>query len=88
MTDFRVDYISKPNPYGRIQALGGAYPTPWRDTEDNVIAYIANGVHTFHVIKGGFRVAVVVEWGHTPPFLKTLPDGTRLDNLLSLPNVA
>jgi hypothetical protein len=87
MADYRIDYIVKPNPHGRIQALGGSLPHAWRDSEDNVIGAIRNG-HTFHVVRGGYRVAVMVEWGHSPPFLKTVPDGVKIDNLLSLPNVA
>ncbi len=87
MTDYRVDYIAKPNAFGRIQALGGSAPWVWRDTEDNVIRAISRG-HTFHVIRGGYRVEVVPERGATQPYLKTLPDHTKLDNLLYLPNVA
>jgi hypothetical protein len=87
MTDYRIEYIVKPNPYGRIQAVGGNSPRVWRDTEDNVITAISNG-DTFHVSTPGFRVAVMVERNHNPPFLKTMPDGTKLDNLLSLPKVA
>jgi hypothetical protein len=87
MTSYRIDYIAKPNAFGRIQAVGGSYPVPWRDTEDNVIGLIAAGT-TFFVQQGIYRADVGVEWGHSPPFLKTVPDNTKLDNLLSLPNVA
>jgi hypothetical protein len=87
MTDYRIDYIVKPNPNRRIEAVGGSYPRLWRDTEDNTIRAIRNG-DTFHVTRGGYRVNVLVEWEHSPPFLKTHPDGVRIDNLLSLPNVA
>jgi hypothetical protein len=88
MTDYRVDYIVKPDPFGRIQALGGSHPNNWRDTEDRVIAAIGRG-DTFHVIQGLYRVSVVVERGGLAgQYLKTIPDGTRIDNLLSLPNLA
>ena len=87
MTTYRIDYIVKPNQFGRIQALGGGYPVVWRNSEDNVINSISAG-NTFFVEGGGRRADVVVEWGHSPPYLKTIPDNTKLDNLLSLPNVA
>lgn len=64
MTDYRIDYISKPNHMGRIQAVGGSWPRVWRDTEDNAIKAISAG-DTFHVVRGGYRVAVMVEWRHS-----------------------
>lgn len=88
MTDYRVDCITKPgnhfDPDRRIQALGGAWPSPWYDTEDNVIACIDAG-HTFHVMQGGYRVEVVVAWRGTTRYLKTEADSALVDNLLYLP---
>jgi hypothetical protein len=87
VTDYRIDYIRKPNPYGRIQAVGGMYPYLWELSEDDAIQATRRG-DTFHVYRGGYRVAVMVEWFHSPPYLKTYPDGVKIDNLLSLPNLA
>lgn len=87
MTAYRIDYIKKPNLFGRIQSVGGSSPLAWEMTEDEAIQAFRLG-HTFYVQRAGYIVSVMVEWGHTPPYLKTYPDGTKLDNLLSLPNVA
>jgi YD repeat-containing protein len=87
MTDYRVDCITKPDRTSRverIQALGGAWPSPWYDTEDNVIAAIDAG-HTFHVVQNGYRVEVVTAWKGTTRYLKTEADSVLVDNLLYLP---
>ena len=66
MTDFRIDYISKPDPYGRIEQVGGNSPNAWRATEEVVFAAIRAG-DTFHVIRAGYRVAVMM--ANVPEFL-------------------
>jgi hypothetical protein len=87
MTDYRVDCITKPDRTSRrerIQRLGGQSPSPWNDTEDNVITAIRNG-HTFHTYVDRYRAEVVIDHRNGVPYLKTTADSSVKDNLLHLP---
>ncbi len=92
MARLQVTCITKPYPYNpdkKIQALGGRNPSTgerWHYSEDQVIQFIVDGVHTFFIKRGGVTINVQVD--HKGPlklYLKTDADSTLIDNLLSLP---
>lgn len=92
MARLQVTCITKPDPRApntRIQALGGLNPSTgerWRYSEDEVITFIVEGVHTFFIKREGVTINVQVD--HKGPlklYLKTDADSTLIDNLLSLP---
>ena len=92
MARLQVTCINKPypeNPHTRIQALGGLNPSTgerWHYSEDQVIQFIINGVHTFFLKSEGVTINVKVD--HKGPlnlYLKTDADSTLINNLLSLP---
>ncbi len=90
MANYQVTWIRKPggssNPSTRIQDLGGP---GWQASESDVISYINSGMHLFYVVApNGQSSWVMVDHRGTTPYLKTHPDGTRLDNLLYLPNLS
>jgi hypothetical protein len=85
----QITCITKPdryNPNERIQAVGG--PGFYYDL-DGAIALVESGQVEFFVNRGGWQVDVVVRrpgglLGYHRPYLATKPDGTPIDNLLSL----
>lgn len=87
MADYQVTWINKPSdgsPRTRIQSLGG---TNWEASETDVIRYIDDNTHRFYVVAPtGQSSWVDVDHRGATQYLKTRADGTRLDNLLYLPN--
>jgi hypothetical protein len=88
--DVQIQCIRKPdrtNPHKHITHVGGVHAGQrWLLSEDQAIAGIDEGKWNFYVSAGGRTVGVIVErsaQGHR--FLKTVADGYRPDNLLSLP---
>jgi hypothetical protein len=74
------------DPHHRVTHVGGWRPTTgrWRMAEDEAIQAIRRGSR-FTATGGGRTVEVEVAHHEGRPYLRTRPDGTTLDNLLSLP---
>jgi hypothetical protein len=70
------------DPDNRIDEVGG---TGWQKSEDAVIAEIENGTGSYYVNVGGKEVDVVVREREGRKYLRTDPDETTENNLLSLP---
>jgi hypothetical protein len=90
MSDLRIECISKTprtDPHDRIRNVGGfAGGQRWKLTEDQAIAAIDNGQHSFYVERPiGRRVNVIVALRLGRRYLKTTADGEQPDNLLALP---
>jgi hypothetical protein len=86
----RVSCINKSdrmNPHERIKNIGGvnADGTRWNLPEDKAIAGIRSGQWTFYVTVGSNTVNVIIANHLGRDYLKTVSDGIRPDNLLSLP---
>jgi hypothetical protein len=56
-----------------------------KHSEDDVIAFIAHGVYSYYVKRGGYEADVIVAERLGHKYLKTESDGEQPDNLLSLP---
>ncbi len=86
----RVTCIKKPNthsPLEHITHLGGTTEDGrvWNETRESVIQKIRAGNYHFHVVAGGYDVQVEVAERNGVAYVKTKPDATQKDNLLSLP---
>jgi hypothetical protein len=74
------------DPHLRIRNIGGvANGRRWRLSEDEAIRKIERGSSSFFVRVGNRRVEVVVAKHQGRKYLKTRPDSSRKNNLLSLP---
>lgn len=88
--DLRIDCINKTdryNPHERISNVGGPNPgatTRWKSTQQQAIAYIESGQHSFYTLVGGIRANVIVATHNGDKYIKTVNDGLQPDNLLSL----
>jgi hypothetical protein len=85
MASYEINCIipDSSDPGRRIDAVGG--PEIGVQTEDTVIAWIAQG-HTFWTMVNGVRANVRVGGSLlTGQFLTTSPDGYQPNNLLKLP---
>lgn len=83
MSQHRVDYYVKPINATRITKIGGFWG---EKTEQAVINEISAGTASYYVSGGGHTAFLEIEHfapGH--PYLKTVGDGIRLDNLSALP---
>jgi hypothetical protein len=85
----QITCITKPNrdsAHEHITRVGGLNPQRqhFNISREEVIAYIKKGT-TFHVKVGGFDVPVLIESRNGVEYIKTKPDWTKKDNLLSLP---
>jgi hypothetical protein len=89
--DVQVQCINKPdrtNEHERIQNIGGVNGdgTRWKLSEDAAILGMKAGKWTFYTFVNNVRANVKIarhRLGHE--FLTTHPDGTRVNNLLYLP---
>jgi hypothetical protein len=88
----RIQCITRPggrtDPHRHITHVGGQNPngSPWKLTEEAAIQGIKDGKWDFYTLEGGMVAEVIYETGPSGrEFLKTVPDGQRPDNLLSLP---
>lgn len=70
------------DPDGRIDSVGGPWGTK---TEDEVIAEIEAGAEYFVEVEGALVDVIVAERG-SEKYLRTDPDETTANNLLSLPS--
>jgi hypothetical protein len=88
MTQFTINWIDKPggsnNPHTHIRRVGGS---GWGKYSSTVITDINMNLNTYHVNHGG-TVQVGVGVRNGAYYLRTKSDGTPLDNLLSLSNIA
>jgi Protein of unknown function (DUF3892) len=85
----QVTCITKPHPHSpleHITHIGGRNPQGgyFYITREAAIAGIESGQWSFHVKVGRYDVPVVVATRNGVKYLKTRPDGTTRDNLLSL----
>ena len=83
MTQYKVDYYVKPLGATRITKLGGSWG---EKTEQQIMNEISAKINQYYVSVSGHTAFIEIEHvaqGH--PYLKTVPDNTRLDNLLALP---
>lgn len=83
--DADTSYITN---IGGPQPPGTTPPGDWNITVDQAIDYIRRREHTFFVLdRWGNRaeVDVVDATPHRRAYIRTRRDGTRTDNLLSLP---
>jgi len=71
----------------RIQRVGGTHSngTPWSLSEDQAIAGIRSSEYSFWTKGGGERANVKIIDHRVRDYLRTDPDTTTKDNLLSLP---
>ncbi|TSC19844.1 DUF3892 domain-containing protein [Corallococcus sp. Z5C101001] len=87
MPELRVTCIKRDERQGTdyevITAVGG--PGGWKKTVPEVIAAIAAG-NSFYVQVGANKVSVSAYPASNPRYIRTTPDSTRRDNLLSLPD--
>ena len=84
MTAYRITCVTKDDKKGKgyetITAVGGL---GWKKTVPQVISALRAG-DTFFVEVGSNRVGVIGYPKNNPTFIRTDPDGTKDDNLLSL----
>jgi len=71
------------DPDHRIDSVGG---DGWTKSEDKVIDEIDSGDEDYYVREDGERVDVVVREREGRKYLRTDPDKTTQNNLLSLPD--
>jgi hypothetical protein len=81
-----INRTSHTDPHQRISDIGGVNGdgTRWRMTEAAAIRSIKANEFAFYVEAGGRRVDVIVAHRLSREYLKTVADGERPDNLLSL----
>jgi len=80
-----IDKTDRYSPDERISHVGGVHNGKrWKLTLDQAIAGIRSGTWRFYTSVNGISVWVDVAYHNGNPYLKTVPDGMTLDNLLSL----
>ena len=84
----RVTCITKPHPHSELEHIthiGGTSPSGrFYITREKAISFIESGQYHFYVERGGYRVDVEVASRNGVKYIKTKPDATMRDNLLSL----
>jgi hypothetical protein len=87
LTDYRITCVTTSDKarkdYKVITSVGG--PGWTKKTVAQVITAIIEG-NTFHVLASGNRVDVIAYPKDKPQYIRTAPDGTKDDNLLSQPD--
>ena len=86
----RITHIRKPNVNSTVEHITDVKGTnnngEWTNTVPEVIAFIRQGNYQFYVERGGYQIDVTI--GRSAAgneYIKTRPDSTQVDNLLSLP---
>jgi len=81
-----INKQDRQNPYERIISVGGVSAGErWKYTQADAVTYTERGVYSFYVSIGKFTIDVIVATHMGHKYLKTQPDATGKDNLLSLP---
>jgi hypothetical protein len=82
MNQYRVDYYVKPLNATRITKLGGV----WGEKTEQIIMNEISNMTSHYFVEGGGRTAWIEVERTAPgsPYLKTVPDNTRLDNISHL----
>jgi len=82
-----VNKLDRYNPHERILNIGGfnSDGTRWKLSQRQAIDGIKEGKWAFYVSRGGATIDVVIAVHMGNEYLKTRPDHTGADNLLSLP---
>lgn len=88
MSSHQITAIRKPNRDSSTEHITHVKYDNIIHTREEVISKIENHTDTFYVSVGGAtaRVEIVYPGYGRIPYIKTLPDWTGKDNLLSLPD--
>ena len=86
----RVSCINKRehnNPHERILRIGGINPngSRWKLSQPEAVRGLQDGIYSFYVAVGGANAEVQVAYHNGNPYLKTVQDSNKEDNLLHLP---
>lgn len=85
MTEWQIKWVDRSGDHtNHITEVGGENATAWRITVAMVIANIRQG-HRFYTQVGQYPNAYVEVVADR--YIRTIPDGTTRDNLLSLPPI-
>jgi hypothetical protein len=83
MSHYRVEYYVKPAEATRIAKLGGV---GWEQTEQQVMDGMARNANQYYVSGDGQAAMLEVEASLPDyPYLKTIPNDMRLDDLAFVP---
>jgi len=87
MSSHQIVAIRKPNRDSSTEHITHVKYDGVIKTREYVISLIQNKTDSFYTSVGGkvAWVEVVYPGGGRPPYIRTIPDGTGIDNLLSLP---
>lgn len=90
MAEYQIKYVNLGggNETHHITEVGGDGGNGWRLAVASVIANIQKGEH-FYTLDGRGTKAYVDPWPNAAsgPHIRSRPDGTQRDNLLSLPPI-
>jgi Protein of unknown function (DUF3892) len=85
----RISCINKqdhPNPHEKILNIGGIFDGEgWKYSQARAVAFTERGVYSFYMTIGKSVIDVIVATHNGHKYLKTQPDASGNDNLLSLP---
>lgn len=86
---YEITCINKPDRYSKVEAIthiGGVNSSSrWKLSKEEAIRKIENGEAEFFVKANNRTVEVYVVKNLFGKYLRTEPDDTKVDNLLSLP---
>lgn len=87
MANHQITHIRKLDRYSTHEHITHVKYDGEVHTREHVIRMIDSGADTFYVSRGGYSISVAVVRPMYPrqPFIRTVPDSTGVDNLLSLP---
>lgn len=85
MADVRVTCIILSGSERRLEHITHLGGNGWCWTREQVIQSIETGTNTFYVMDSSGRRANLIVVNTQPKYVRTTPDGTVTDNLLSLP---
>ena len=80
-----INKTNRTDPHDRIRNVGGG-PGSWKQSQEQTIKEIEDGIYAYYVSRGGNTVdAVVAVSRYGNKYIKTTADGEQPDNLLALP---